>query len=75
MVPSRTVTGDTKAPEYLEGFRVVEAPDREAAVALATQASKVLGARIEVRAFREVPAWGVGSGEQHAAGVRQHERC
>ena len=46
----------TQAPEYLGGFWVVEAPDREAAVAWAAKASKALGARIEVRAFQEVPA-------------------
>ena len=46
----------TRAPEYLGGFWVVEAPDRDAAVAWATKASKALGARIEVRAFQEVPA-------------------
>ena len=46
----------TQAPEYLGGFWVVEAPDREAAVAWAAKASRALGARIEVRAFQEVPA-------------------
>ena len=46
----------TQAPEYLGGFWVVEAPNREAAVAWAAKASKALGARIEVRAFQEVPA-------------------
>ncbi len=46
----------TRAPEYLGGFWVVEAPDREAAVTWAAKASKALGARIEVRAFQEVPA-------------------
>ncbi len=46
----------THAPEYLGGFWVVEAPDREAAVAWAAKASKALDARIEVRAFQEVPA-------------------
>jgi hypothetical protein len=46
----------TRAPEYLGGLWVVEAPDRDAAVAWATKASKALGARIEVRAFQEVPA-------------------
>lgn len=45
-----------RAPEYLGGFWVVEAPDREAAVAWAAKASKALGARIEVRAFQEAPA-------------------
>ena len=46
----------TKAPEYLGGLWVVEAADREAAVGWAAKASKALGARIEVRAFQEVPA-------------------
>ena len=46
----------TQAPEYLGGFWVVEAPDQEAAVAWAAKASKALDARIEVRAFQEVPA-------------------
>ena len=46
----------TQAPEYLGGFWVVEAPDQEAAVAWAAKASKALGARIEVRAFQEIPA-------------------
>ena len=46
----------TQAPEYLGGFWVVEAPDQQAAVAWAAKASKALGARIEVRAFQEVPA-------------------
>ncbi|MGY1786378.1 YciI family protein [Geodermatophilus sp. SYSU D00698] len=46
----------TQAPEYLGGFWVVEAPDRAAAVSWAAKASRALGARIEVRAFQEVPA-------------------
>ena len=46
----------TQAPEYLGGFWVVEAPNRDAAVAWAAKASKALGSRIEVRAFQEVPA-------------------
>ena len=46
----------TRAPEYLGGFWVIEAPDRDAAVAWAAKASKALGGRIEVRAFQEVPA-------------------
>jgi hypothetical protein len=45
----------TRAPEYLGGLWVVEAPDRESAVTWAAKASKALGARIEVRAFQEVP--------------------
>jgi hypothetical protein len=51
----------TQAPEYLGGMWVVEATDREAAVAWAAKASKALGGRIEVRAFQEVPAQGVES--------------
>jgi hypothetical protein len=46
----------TQAPEYLGGFWVVEAPTQEAAVDWAAKASKALGARIEVRAFQEVPS-------------------
>lgn len=46
----------TQAPEYLGGLWVIEAPDREAAVDWAAKASKALGARIEVRAFQEIPA-------------------
>ena len=46
----------TQAPEYLGGMWVVEAPDRDAAMGWAAKASKALGARIEVRAFQEVPA-------------------
>ena len=46
----------TEAPEYLGGFWVIEAADRDAAVTWAAKASKALGARIEVRAFQEAPA-------------------
>ena len=46
----------TVAPEYLGGFWVVEAPNRDAAVEWAAKASKALGGRIEVRAFQEAPA-------------------
>ena len=46
----------TQAPEYLGGLWVIEAPDKDAAVTWAAKASKALGARIEVRAFQEVPA-------------------
>jgi hypothetical protein len=35
------------------GFWVIEAEDEDAAVRWATQASKALGGRIEVRAFQE----------------------
>ena len=46
----------TQAPEYLGGFWVIEAPDRDAAVGWAAKASRALGARIEVRAFQQAPA-------------------
>jgi hypothetical protein len=46
----------TRAPEYLGGLWVIDAPDRDAAVAWAAKASKALGGRIEVRAFQEIPA-------------------
>jgi hypothetical protein len=46
----------TRAPEYLGGLWVIEAPDKNAAVAWAAKASKALRSRIEVRAFQEVPA-------------------
>jgi hypothetical protein len=45
----------TEAPEYVGGFWVIEAADEDAAVRWATQASKALGGRIEVRAFQEPP--------------------
>jgi hypothetical protein len=45
----------TQAPEYLGGFWVIEAADRDAAVGWAAKASKALGGRVEVRAFQEVP--------------------
>jgi hypothetical protein len=41
------------APEYVGGFWVIEVADQEAAVRWATQASKALGGRIEVRAFQD----------------------
>ena len=44
-----------EAAEYVGGFWVIEAADEEAAVQWATQASKALGGRIEVRAFQEPP--------------------
>ena len=44
-----------EAPEYVGGFWVIEAADQDAAVRWATQASKALGGRIEVRAFQEPP--------------------
>ena len=42
-----------EAAEYVGGFWVIEAEDEDAAVRWATQASKALGGRIEVRAFQE----------------------
>ena len=42
-----------EAPEYVGGFWVIEAADQDAALQWATQASKALGGRIEVRAFQE----------------------
>jgi hypothetical protein len=42
-----------EAAEYVGGFWVIEADDEDAAVRWATQASKALGGRIEVRAFQE----------------------
>ena len=42
-----------EAPEYVGGFWVIEAADQDAAVQWATQASKALGGRIEVRAFQD----------------------
>lgn len=44
-----------EAPEYVGGFWIIEAADQDAAVRWATQASKALGGRIEVRALQEVP--------------------
>lgn len=42
-----------EAPEYVGGFWVIEVEDEDAAVRWATQASKALGGRIEVRAFQD----------------------
>jgi hypothetical protein len=42
-----------EAAEYVGGFWVIEAEDQDAAVKWATQASKALGGRIEVRAFQD----------------------
>ena len=42
-----------EAPEYVGGFWVIEAEGQDAAVRWATQASKALGGRIEVRAFQD----------------------
>ena len=43
------------AEEYLGGFWVIEAPDRDTAVDWAAKASRAMQARIEVRAFQEPP--------------------
>ena len=42
-----------EAPEYVGGFWVIEVEDEDAAVRWATQVSKTLGGRIEVRAFQD----------------------
>ena len=42
-----------EASEYVGGFWVIEAEDQDAAVRWATQASKALGGRVEVRAFQD----------------------
>ncbi len=44
-----------EAPEYVGGFWVIEAADEDAAVVWATKVSRVLGGRIEVRAFQDPP--------------------
>jgi len=44
-----------EAPEYVGGFWVIEAADQEAAVRWASQASKAVQSRIEVRALQEAP--------------------
>jgi len=49
---------DEGARHDLGGLWVIEAPDRDAAVAWAAKASRALRSRIEVRAFQEVPAQG-----------------
>lgn len=47
-----------EAKEYLGGFWVIEARDRDAALEYAKLASKALKGRIEVRAFQEPPEQG-----------------
>ena len=58
-MPPRRARGGRRpfvdAPEYVGGFWVIEAADQDAAVRWATQASKALGGRIEVRAFQDPP--------------------
>ncbi len=45
-----------EAPEYVGGFWVIEVEDEDAAVRWATQVSKAMGGRIEVRAFQDPQA-------------------
>lgn len=45
----------TVAESYVGGFWVIEADDEDAAVKWATQASKALQGRIEVRAVQDAP--------------------
>ncbi len=47
-------TAETK--EYLGGFWIVEAPDLDAALAIAKQASVACGGPVEVRPFQDEPA-------------------
>ncbi len=42
--------------EYLGGFWIVEAPDLDAALAIAKQASVACGGPVEVRPFQDEPA-------------------
>jgi hypothetical protein len=42
--------------EYLGGFWVLEAPDLDAALALAKKAALACGGNVEVRPFQDVPA-------------------
>ena len=41
-----------ESKEYLAGFRIMEAPDLDVALKLATEASKVCDRKIEVRPFQ-----------------------
>jgi hypothetical protein len=51
-----TVEGPfVEAPEYLGGFWVIDVADETAALDGAARASKALGGRFEVRAFRVPP--------------------
>ncbi|TSE00101.1 hypothetical protein FOS14_09825 [Skermania sp. ID1734] len=40
-----------ESKEYMAGFWIIEAPDRDAALGLATEASKACNRKIEVRPF------------------------
>ncbi|HLT83790.1 MAG TPA: YciI family protein [Phototrophicaceae bacterium] len=44
-----------EAPEYLGGMWIIDVPDEPTAVEWATKAARALSARIEVRAFQELP--------------------
>ncbi len=41
-----------ESKEYVVGFRIVEAPDLDVALKLATEGSKACNAKVEVRPFR-----------------------
>lgn len=47
--PVRTDGPLVPAPEYVSGFWMVDAPDHDAAVALATEASRCCNRRVELR--------------------------
>ncbi len=64
--PSRSVTIDSRSPqpdvksgplndtvEYMSGFWIINAPDHETAVRLATAGSKACNRKVEVRPFIE----------------------
>ena len=53
--PSVSDAPFVEASEYVGGFWVIEAADEEAAIRWATQASKALQSRIEVRALQDAP--------------------
>jgi hypothetical protein len=44
-----------ESKEWLGGFWIIEAPDLDAALALATEASKACRAKVEVRPFQDEP--------------------
>lgn len=52
---TRTAGPFVQADQYLGGFWLIQAPDEEAALAWAEQASAATGSRIEVRALQEGP--------------------
>ena len=43
-----------ESKEYIVGFWIVEAPDRDAALALAAEASRVCDQRVELRPFQSL---------------------